>query len=1157
MLGFFSSTLSSQRDNCPADVLFSRVFLSVYKVVKEVEECSDHLLVLDQAIHSTLPPVALPLQLDRISTAVYELVSFSITRALKFQRIPEVPLSSIFPSFSVSQECVCRPLSSIYLPPHTLQHMDPCPFLKAKFFSYRQQQQYHFLLPSQGIRCSDASLFESKWSKDGDQEDEGRELEGSNGAVFSDPIDFVSMRYMENPASVMKSCSLCAAQVLVQSIWINLFLFQRLHVVGVAQLALAPLRMPSKILRLTPRMALVQLFHTAQRFFELALHSALNLSDANSSLRDRLSYPLPLLVSLITHSKRLLLDTETEECIQKLRIALELDTSRECEGDGFLHAKGIDTVSPLTLSPFTHWAETSEEYHLKKNRTLAAIVFCLTHFSLGAFSKISYLWPVLHLHREEMTGISSLPLALCSSVEKNTTFNDLEKENGGLFSKVKAFYLLEDILLVIRAAIQEICLIGFMEGYQGAKTAQQKLLRLSQTLSKLEHACFPHFNKKCSTQYLHSSTEAEKPIFGPTFADEVYTLFWNSFCHDLAILQSWPWPFLNKNPSSPFSSLHGCDSDQVADYFELKQIILLLTVFFDLVEHRDNEEEADALIEHLSDPQSNPAGLSLKSKRKLINTIHTYTARRFEDRQRRIIRIRGLLTMRVQPILLELSNSSNGGAASRARELLGLYWLLTAEVLRSYRFPSPNDLDASLSNDESNEGVAPLASSHEARINGGKVEKLEVGEEVVKANAEAAKNCEAVREFLGVTMQTSRTSRGTYFPESSRSLECSVQKEVTSAHSSSDIGFLGSDVASPSSSSTAKSNWRLLLSPQNRGAREFLFSFSSSSISHHSTPQAEPKEALSESLQWEGVHAFALLPPLWIRMWLILCRSIFRTASVDMIVAKDRYCMESSGSTEQEGLQTEEEEKEKSSSVTSSKRRTRVSRLPKMSPTKQNPRKKMVGVPWKGKHETKLEGQLAKNSLLAQWRLRFSAEELCFWYRWHWCFIQESESLHSTLETAEKRSRNHTSDFPAPSSNWCRAISSLHKIMFSLLNHSIASLPFEGSAGLAPLPSNEVIAGALQKYFPVFISAESAFLHYFTRDFSTGISRGAFAFGSNNSDDSSSDHIRETLIRTLSSNNRQTRPLFSSPSVASCIPCIVALVNKYWEKLGTPSVSHM
>lgn len=1156
------STYSYSKDKRPTYLLFYRTFLCISGVVRDVEACSDHLVSLDRAIHSTFPPVALPLQLEHISTAVYELASFSITRALKSHRIPEVPLSVIFPGLPAEQNSGTRPLASIYLPPHCPEHVDLCPFLKANSFLFhhsQQQQEQDFFPPYGQMETSNnASLFPNRKSGD---ETQISERGGSTQTFFSDPLEFVSVSYIPNPDSVMKSCSLCGAQVLLQSTWLNLYLLQRLHVIAVTQLGLSPFRMPPELQCLTPRVALGHLFHCAQRFFELALHSALTISGGRAMLRDRLSYPLPLLVSLVKYSKKRLVDAGIEESVRKLQEALDVETCREWEGAPFHLRNEVNTLSLLMLSPFTHWGETSEAYRLKKDRTLAAIVFCLIHFSLGLFHQVSYLWPVLELFSASKNCVSS-PFAssLFSSAEENVAFSEVKKDVQDVLLSVKGGYKLDDVLVPIRATLQEVCLIGFMDGYQGATRAQQMLLRLSLTLFHLEQQWFPCCNKKCGTPVGHAPLE-EKSCFSVSFAEQVYTIFSNVFFCDVKNFKSWPWTSLTENTSSLLSSSHGYDTDQVANYFEVKQIILLLTLFFDLVEERDEQEEADALTEYLLDPQKNISRVSMDSKQTLIEAINSVRTRRRQDRQHRILSAKELLSTCVEPLLVELTTSSNGGTSSRARELLGLLCLLKAEVLRFCLFSSLNVNEKAIHKGGKKANASTHASSQKEGVKEGKLDKVETEKEISKLNGEAVKHCETVREFLGATMQPAKKDdRWSSFEIYPSSLLPPVLEAQRSQRLPPDApAGKGSRGSSSSSLSSANSNWRLWISPKNRGTREFVFrDFSLSPPSLSPSHTRASKERASRPLQPEAVYALALLPPLWIRMWLVLCRSVFRIASLDMILAKDRSCLKNSNNTQMEPPAIEEEESKKRCSSSTLKRGICATRLSGIQTSKRNSPRKMSRKPPKRKENAKLQDHLnKKNMLQAECRLNFSSEELCFWYRWHHCFIHESESTNALQESTGTTKTDQDTRSCAPFINGPYAITSLNKLLYSLLNHSIPSLPSGVTPESSFLPPREVIVAALQGYFPIFISAEATFLHYFMRELvpTRGTSSGSTLRSSESS--SECDSREGCTDNRLPMNpflvaNDTTRCLFSVPSVASCIPCVCAVVRKYWQRLGSP-----
>lgn len=1144
-----SSTCSYQTNENTTYSLLYRVFFGVYKISKDVEECSDHLISLDRTIHSTLLPVALPLQLDNISTAVYELMAYSITRAIRSQKIPVASLSAQFSSLTCNQQSDKRVVSCIYLPPQCPEHFDSCPFLKNGCCTSHPQQLDLFLSYSEGSADHDSPLSFPEVGEIGAGECKETIERRDKHILFSDPLDFVSVGYIENPATTIKSCSVCAAQALMQSAWLNFYLLQRLHLISVTQLALAPFRMPPELLCLTPRLGLVHLFHTAQRFFELALHSALTLYVDCSTLRDRLSYPLPLLQLLIQNSKSLFADNHTVECLQNLQASLDAKVSRESEGSAFPAAES----DFLSLSPFTNWPETLVAWKRKKNRTIGALVFSLTHFAFGLFHNISYLWPVLELFSGNSSDFSTPTSVLLSSDEGNKVHPYQEKQDGSLLHKVKAAYVLEDVLLVIRAYLQEICLIGFMDGFQGATRAIQNLLCLSQILCKFEHEIFPLSDAKHSTFVVYPADK--KPYCSDRSpSNQVYTMFSKNFSHDLKNFQSWPWPSPYDSPNSLFSSLSGCDKDQVGEYFEVKQIILLLTIFFDLVENRDEQEETVALMDYLSDPHANSTFLSVDQKGKVIEVISTLTNRRREERHSRLTGARKLLTVGVLPVLIELTNSSNGGISLRGRELLGLSWLLTAEMLRfSIFFLENGACPPHRCEKEAKKHTPTYPEAHGKRGNEEEENELDVKKEITKANVEAIKYSEAAREFLGVTMQSGRNKEETYSTLSSPSSPTDERERQSLPHSVNSGS--SKNMIYSSSPSKADHNWRLLFSSDNIGAREFLFCFSSlPSAQSDSDCKSALKEEDTLLPKEEVVRVMALLPPLWIRMWLVLCRSVFRSASQDMIFAKERHLLPRSSLPEPPPMEASKGEKSTVSTTSCSSVASHISYAPS-SPQKKKLLPKLAKSSSCKKKVAKTQKQMAQRVLKAEWKLKYSTEELCFWYRWHRAFIAVSRRTHPAFHLTEKKDDGLESRFSTSLKTGSYTIPSLNFKLYSLLNYPIPPHPSMDFSESSLLSSSEFFVAALQAYFPLFLSAEIAFSRYFMSNPNIRCEDSASTLDWYNGGDYSQE-----LHGSASTNNRScastdpTCTLFSLPSVSSHIPCVATLVKKYWDKMGSPPV---
>lgn len=1053
--------------------LFYRLFIGLRAVVKSVEACGDAVLALDRSLHSTLLPSALPVQQRRIAESIFELLSFSVTRERRAcadriatriygsKRVAKAPdsLENSSPSGNpvvlavmidgntgetiVISKLSSRPsvsglpsveeesqsqdvITDVQELEHSTIEVTGEEMIQQDDDTARLSKMYLPECPKHTTDCPYSKNTKGKASKSTGS--------SSNDYVFtpfSTPSDFIRMGYVENPEILLKMCPVCAAQAVLQSTWLCISLFQQLDVVGLAHLSLAPLPIPQELECLTPREGLAHVYHLAQRFFENGLHYAM-MQCQEVPLVDRLSYPVPLLLSAARPQlKKRDLSTET---------TAEEESSSQIK-DEETKERSLFRSSHLINSPFLDLSMDEEAHRRKMYHTVGVLCHGCTHLSLRLLQSIPSLCPVLEIYK-------NTPEHRKESVDSATEIH------GAVLDSIRSEYSLHDVFVEIRAGLQEVCLFGFLDASQGAVKAQRKLLQLCKVIVQWERDTIPQKKGgKHTPRKEHGSTLG----LGP--ADQIY-YFYSNLWNDREVMNDWPWNQSSKSwiqPSRPI--LKECERDQVGEYYELKQIIFLMTVFFDLVEDKDDREEVEALEEYLRNhtkpivgsPPFAIDGVMLNYEA-LAESARDLYSRRKAEHYSRLCLAESLLEEKIKPVLSELANSSNGGTTSRARQLMALLYLLKAEIIR-FR----------------GEGSAI------------EEEQGEIDRCVSEANTQAIKQTEAAREFLGVTMQPATPPLPS--PSTSQRFERKSDQE--------------SDPKSPTS-------WRLLIPIQNSGSRDILLQFKE---------KYEKGDPGCQKRSGDEIVALGLLPPLWIRMWLILGRAVFRSSASDMILAKENTIPPSISTPKESGSAA-------SPPALKEKKTLRKKTKPPPSDVKKMTKKEL-----REQQETE---RCIRTVGPATLKLKYSLQETCFWHRWHELFIDPTSSSKKELSVPlDGTCSTHPGENGDKYEIQLDSIPFLMTLMHGLLcSFSFSDIPPTSTPGVNHLSSS------LQNDYPIFSSGETAF-------------SSLIKFGGS--------RRAEPHPCSFAQMDRQFS-LFLAPSVSACTPAIAKLVAGYWKKLGSPSL---
>lgn len=959
--------------------LFYRFFLGLQVLVEVLEHCSDQLLALDRTLHATLSSRYIDIRQRRFSDAIFELLSFTTTRMLRQESVrirqrlyttnpqtkptlPSPPATDPKPEETPVENAAVSITSndgSLTSPPDDTELSN----LAGEHSMSRIDSLYAPECPTHTKDCPYTKKFVSK-----------NDMEKPAYTPFAPPLDFTSIGYAESPGTLLTTCPVCGAQALLQSWWLCLSLLQHFHVMCLAHAALAPFSIPQQFKLPSPHEVVVHVYHLALRYFENALHSAYLLCQ-EVPVTDRLSYPLDIL----------------KTCKKKRSKSKEpLGETEETADDPLHRVSQWHEAAREASSPTSHIPTDEASYSTKMYQNMAFLTEASLVTSFQLLTKLPDVWPAASIC-EEQPG--------ADDDGQSTYWLD---------------YSVADVLVLFRSSLLEVCMSGFMDASKGACKAQKKLLKLCKRLSHWEANVMSHLKKKEN----HASSASSHGL-GPS--NEIYRMIKNMGC-DAAALKSWPWKEAVEGRAPRCPLLQRCERSQMSDYFELKQTVVLLTVFFSLVEDADSREEVAAL-QHAS--SSLDFG-SLSAEQLPHGTNHDHLleaaadllSQRRSELYARLTVGNELLDTHVKPILMELCNSSNGGTSSRARQLMALLFLLKAEIVRFQDEPD-------------------------------KVPNSSVATQLASLNSQAVSQTESARDFLNVTMQN------LFQPTE------------------------GDETKDESKESSTCRTWRLLLPKENTAARERLAPF-------------------SKGLRC--VEALGLVSPVWISMWLQLCRCIFRSASTDLILARELAIRPSGNRGEKEGAAATAD----SSAVSDAKRAK-----PTKSAAPVEKKRKMTKRELLAQKEAKEKAALFQTTSSA---LRYSSRDICFWHRWHKCFL----STHSD-EVKEP-------DVQAISAPMLAESSRTFGILFEV--HASRRQVSDASCLGSSFPA------AMSEDYPLFSDAATAFASVLSFCGSAPVEPHATSF---------------TPDRSAS--------LFPVPSVCACMPALSQQISTYWKKLGSPHFS--
>lgn len=635
----------------------------------------------------------------------------------------------------------------------------------------------------------------------------GGKATGSDAAVPDDPYtdDFMQTLTFE----VLRSCPRCVAQIYYQSCWVALALLLQLNIVSLAHSAVAPRTMPDAVLSVSPREGVVHLYYTSQRLAQNAMQLSLLLvvegkgGGTTTAMKGQGNTPR---------------------------------ARKACEGLSHV-LYGAPPLSPDITT------EGSAPYGVAFRCRVARCVHALLGTSLALLETFPALWPALEVNASldyadggGSNDVGSPPAtARSTGSDRRTPSPSLLNEASGA---KEWLYTEADAVLAVRAALLRVCVLAFTGGLAGTAMGSQELLLLARRITQYEVArrrVKPvakggggTSNKGCIYRIAHAWRNG-------TIADPTTNGAAN-------VMELAP------------------DGRPLREFEELKQVLVMLAVFLDLVEDRDEQE-----IGSIANRVARHERLSL-AYRVMEDGVGTY--------------------------LQALRDSSNGSASARARQLLALYWLLHAQL--EYYI---------VSSDEGNES------------SDGELGPPDYVKEVWRL---AVQECDDAREFLGMDLIRDTPGRP----------------------------------------------WRLL-PPQEPDATVTV-----------GQPHTSRRRAAH-------VLPLALLPMLRIRMWLILCPSIFRGGAPDLLLAQQSAACTKDGD---------------GSSLAAGS-------LPRMAESKKDAPKGVVpggrslGVtaqgPIRSKKEAYLEAQreeLHRQQCTTVRRaavlLRYSPHTASFWWRWR-CLLAE------------------------------------------------------------------------------------------------------------------------------------------------------------------------
>lgn len=1119
--------------------LFYRFFLGLAAAIKIIEKSVNDSLVLDRMLQGTIPISTLSFQQDQLCAAIYEFISFGVTRSEKamsdmiskriygkgskkgnsttseqllntsrsqrsllggsLKNPAELPpqldemKESCEKNSAVGEKCVnnqenisdsassvlCRSeerVGELGVSSCIPEIVESSPQLPN--FASQLKKIYVPDLPKHKKSCP--------FSRNDEQEKQGHCIDDSfcdSIIAFTSPKKFVTMEYAENPEGLMKACPVCGGQAFVQSIWVTLCLLQHLNTLALAHLAVVPLSIPSEFHSPSPYKVTVHVYHMAQRFFETGIHGALAVF-RGVPLDCRLSFPLTFVSSVVREIrvKRGKASKTSSSFHQGNNCgSVSAKCGSEDHNASLSDSRGrsrsfqgqLEACLPAPPSLNDNYYYTKESHEAQQNVTVAAAIQDVFSISLGLLEGLPKLTPALTVAFNDY------------SLQDNDS-SEIDREvRRAVCDACFSGYSLHDVLLVMRSYLLQSLIWCFTDGAGGALKAQNKLVELCQDLVSWEQEQLPppHVKPK-----LHSSKNKKNLSHK---VDHVFFIAQTKWGNTLELIASWPWNHMKQIPFR--STLVNCEKDLFFEYLELKQVILLLAIFTDLVEDKDCKEELSVLQAATAGTNggSFEADLSLcklsyiasgagkelhDSKKDIIRDeklLEAVEEKYLQKKQKHYDRLgvgKMLLDAQVKPVLQELSNSSNGSSAARGRQLLALMWLLKAEIIRFRE-----------------EITSPSGT-------GGDEDMLK---QIKEAEACALAQTDTAKDFIGMSMQ--------YFTNDEKPPS---QPFTSKPRSSMQIGEL---IDEPSTLS-----WRSVL-PCFKGKdnAESFGEYNAKSTSNHIQKEG--------SIQYLGV-----IPPGWIRMWLTLCREVFRSPATDLVFLTDENespednttCVRSTSSlppiSASKGVKGSKGEAKKTLLKQSANEKTVVT-------TKKR----------KGKETESIENR-HRIARWVKWSLMFSKQPICFWHRWSQLFGVEPDLASNCSSPTQQDGRSVAPPSEGASRETHLSVMALSSKLSTKMSR-LFTLKQPGDIGALPASVlTRQLVSALQEVNPLFQSGDAAFASVV--DF-TGL-------GEVRPHPSSRVQSSETASQSLS--------LFPSPSVTACIPNVAESIRSYWGRLGFP-----
>lgn len=259
---------------------------------------------------------------------------------------------------------------------------------------------------------------------------------------------------------------------------------------------------------------------------------------------------------------------------------------------------------------------------------------------------------------------------------------------------------LDDVVRVVRAGLMEACLTG-LTLIDGGRSSIQVLVRTVTDLTWWENHAVRSGVARGSSPSSAPGVLCEKDAAPaspqPSSPGEAM----------LHYALSWP-------PPSPEAAM----GSHSAELDELKQVAVLLWVFMEFVDECDSVDRVGRHCSRSSSPVGHSAAAAAADHGGTeVRTAPPAFLTEREERRCRLARTAELLDSQVKPRLLSLRDAADGACSTRGRQLLSLWWLLRAELVR-YLHPGQGS----------------------------------VRSELQEAAREAIKCCDAAREFAGATV---------------------------------------------------------------------------------------------------------------------------------------------------------------------------------------------------------------------------------------------------------------------------------------------------------------------------------------------------------------------------------------------------------------------